>query len=161
MTNVATNLGHIAQTAPVLGVCQDLYIKLLRQNPALSLCFGIFIFAILDLWCQRHSTKLTLMLCCMGHSTYRTWVDRSWTKKKMWSIRSTSCNLTGEICNIFNIVKGVAPCEIACKRLNPRPGYGRAIVTLTSKSAVKQILWCYHWNETSLDDLLREFTQRN
>ena len=40
----------------------------------------------------------------------------------------------GEICNIFNIVKGVAPCEITCKRFNPRPGYGAAIVTLTSKS---------------------------
>jgi len=42
-------LGHIAQTASVLGVCPDFQIKLLRQNPALSLCFGIFIFAILDL----------------------------------------------------------------------------------------------------------------
>ena len=49
MTNATTNLGHIAQTAPVLGVCQDLYIKLLRENPALSLCFAFFIFAILDL----------------------------------------------------------------------------------------------------------------
>ena len=51
----------------------------------------------------------------------------------------TSCNLIGEICNSFNIVKGVAPCEITCKRFNPRPGYGGAIVTLTSKS-VNEIL---------------------
>ena len=42
-------------------------------------------------------------------------------------------------CNIFNIVKSVAPCEITCKRFNPRPGYGGAIVTLTSKS-VNEIL---------------------
>ena len=45
----------------------------------------------------------------------------------------------GEICNIFNIVKGVAPYELTCKRFNPRPGYGAAIVTLTSKS-VNEIL---------------------
>ena len=31
---------------------------------------------------------------------------------EMWSIRSTSCNLIGEICNIFNIVKGVAPVRL-------------------------------------------------
>ena len=42
-------MGHIAQTAPELGVCPDFSVKLFPQNLSLSLCFGIFIFAILDL----------------------------------------------------------------------------------------------------------------
>ena len=63
-------------------------------------------------------------------------------RKKMWVLIHPFNKLhLGEICNIFNIVKGVAPCEITCKRFNPRPGYGAAIVTLTSNS-VNEILWC-------------------
>ena len=69
-------------------------------------------------------------------------VERSWRNviypfNKLQLL--TILKLLRSACNIFNIVKSVAPCEITCKRFNPRPGYGGAIVTLTSKS-VNEIL---------------------
>ena len=61
-------------------------------------------------------------------------VERSWR-----NVIYPFNKLVRSACNILNIVKSVAPCEITCKRFNPRPGYGGPIVTLTSKS-VNEIL---------------------